>query len=91
MFAAWTDRKAKARWFSGAAAPSSDYVVDFRIGGREAIVAAAAGGAVYAFEATYQDIVAGERIVYAYSMDGDSVRISVSVASMEFRPVAGGA
>ena len=47
-------------------------MVDVRIGGREAIAAAAAGGgAVYAFEATYQDIVAGERIVYAYSMDGD--------------------
>jgi uncharacterized protein YndB with AHSA1/START domain len=59
-------------------------VLEFRVGGREAIAGGPEGGAHYEYEAVYHDIVPGERIVYANSMDADGVRVSVSVTSVEF-------
>jgi uncharacterized protein YndB with AHSA1/START domain len=90
VFAAWTDRRAKARWFSGAEEPDPAYALDFRLGGREAITGGPPGGPVYAYEAIYRDIVADQRIVYAYSMDKDGRRISVSLATVEFHPAGEG-
>ena len=40
-------------------------------------------GTAYSFDATYQDIVEGERIIYSYDMHRDDVRISVSVTTVE--------
>ena len=88
-FAAWADAKAKAVWFTGQADPQ-DYVLDFRVGGRETNSGGPPGGPVYHYEAVYQAIVEGERIVYTNIMDKDAERISVSVATVEFQPVAGG-
>jgi uncharacterized protein YndB with AHSA1/START domain len=90
VFAAWSDKRAKCRWFSGAAEPAPDYVFEFRVGGREAIAGGPQAGARYEYEATYHDIVPDERIVYANSMDADGVRVSVSVTSVEFRPEGAG-
>jgi uncharacterized protein YndB with AHSA1/START domain len=45
---------------------------------------------VYAYEATYRDIVPGERIVYCYVMHADNELISVSVATVEFAPAPSG-
>jgi uncharacterized protein YndB with AHSA1/START domain len=87
-FAAWADPKAKAVWFTGQAEP--DYTLDFRVGGREVTRGGPPGGPVYSYEATYQDIVTNERIVYAYVMDKDAQRISASVATVEFQPVGAG-
>jgi uncharacterized protein YndB with AHSA1/START domain len=42
------------------------------------------------FDCHYYDIVPNERIVYAYEMYLDDQRISVSVATIEFKPVAKG-
>ena len=44
------------------------------------------GGHEYAFQALYQDIVPGRRIVYTYDMLVDGIRISVSLATAEFKP-----
>ncbi|MFL6111564.1 MAG: SRPBCC domain-containing protein, partial [Catenulispora sp.] len=38
------------------------------------------------YEARYQDIVPNERIVTSYDMHMDDKRISVSLATVEFRP-----
>jgi uncharacterized protein YndB with AHSA1/START domain len=43
------------------------------------------------FDAVYFDIVPGERIVYAYDMWHDGKKLSVSLATLEFKAVAGGA
>ena len=48
------------------------------------------GGPVHKFICLYQDIVENERIVYTYVMYVNDTRISVSLASIEFEPVATG-
>ena len=88
VFAAWADPEAKARWFAGA--DDEEFELDFRIGGREISRGGPDGGPVYAFDARYQDIVPGQRIVYAYKMHLDETLISVSLATVELKPEASG-
>ena len=38
----------------------------------------------YRYDATYYDIVPDQRLVYTYEMYADDVRISVSLATIEF-------
>ncbi len=87
VFNAFADPKAKAKWF----APPADWgpekqTMDFRVGGRETSVGGPVGGPVISYRATYQDIIPDERIVYTYDMDIDGKRISVSLATIEFKP-----
>ncbi|TXK76134.1 SRPBCC family protein [Paenibacillus sp. N3.4] len=84
VFAAWSDRSAKARWFQPAE------VFDFRIGGREFSQGGPPGGPVYTFEAYYQEIVPNERLVYTYSLDQGETRISVSISTIEIMPTSDG-
>jgi uncharacterized protein YndB with AHSA1/START domain len=79
VFAAWADPEAKVRWWGHA----DEHELDFRVGGRERLRATGPDGASYTFEATYQDIVEGERIVYSYDMHRNADRISVTVATVE--------
>jgi uncharacterized protein YndB with AHSA1/START domain len=83
VFAAWSDPQAKARWFHGS---EGEFELDFRVGGWERGRGMLPDGREYAFEALYQDIVPGRRIVYMYDMLLDGTRISVSVATAEFKP-----
>jgi uncharacterized protein YndB with AHSA1/START domain len=84
-FQAWADPLLKARWFAGSAeALGSGYELDFRVGGREVSRGGPPGGPVYTFESEFRDIVPEERIVYTYEMFADEVRISVSVATVQF-------
>jgi uncharacterized protein YndB with AHSA1/START domain len=85
VFAAWSDPAAKARWFAEAEDwEKSAFELDFRVGGRELYRGRPKGGALITYEASYQDIVTDERIVYAYAMHVDETRISVSLATVEF-------
>ncbi len=92
VFAAWAEPKAKAQWFSGPAGKwkQLNREMDFRIGGRERVRGAFADGPVSDFEAHYHDIVQDERIVYSYVMHLDDQRISVSLATIEFKPAGAG-
>jgi len=81
VFAAWADRAAKGQWF-GPPDGGGDHELDFRIGGREHF-AASVGGALYTYDALYEDIVPDERIVYTYNMHRDGSRMSVSVSTVE--------
>ena len=86
VFAAFSDWEAKKLWFAGP--PDWDLTeatMDFRVGGRETNKGGPRGGFVSSFEARYYDIVPDERIVYAYEMHVDDVRISVSVATIELK------
>jgi uncharacterized protein YndB with AHSA1/START domain len=89
VFAAWSSRDAKARWF-GPGDGSMDLKLDFRVGGTEFFRAGPPDGPVFTYEATYQEIVPDERIVYGYTMDADDTRISVSVTTIEFAPAGDG-
>jgi uncharacterized protein YndB with AHSA1/START domain len=82
-FAAWADPDAKARWFVDA---DAHLELDFRVGGRERSRGTAPDGNAYSYEALYQDFVPAERIVYTYDMHLQETRISVSLATVEFRP-----
>jgi uncharacterized protein YndB with AHSA1/START domain len=86
VFGAWADPTLKARWFAGSAdALGAGYELDFRVGGREVNRSGPPGGPVYLYESQYRDIVPEQRIVYTYEMHADETRISVSVATIEFR------
>ena len=85
VFRAWADPTLKARWFAGAADRlGAGYELDFRVGGREINRGGPPGGPVYTYEAQFRDIVPEQRIVYTYEMSADQVRLSVSVATVEF-------
>ena len=87
VFAAWAEVKAKARWFKGPAAwKDQERKLDFRVGGRERLVGSWEAGRVSTFDATYRDIVQGERIVYVYDMQVNGTPISVSLATVELKP-----
>lgn len=85
VFEAWTTPEAKSHWFAG---PSGwqqlQREMEFRPGGYERVVGRKPAGRVSRFDARYYDIVPNERIVYAYEMYIDDVRISVSLATIEF-------
>lgn len=91
VFAAWAEPEAKAKWFVGPDDwESSDHELDFRVGGREHVSGGPKAGPVHTYDCIYRDIVPNERIVTTYDMHMDDVRISVSLATVEFKAEAGG-
>jgi uncharacterized protein YndB with AHSA1/START domain len=92
VFDAFGTAEGKQGWFSG---PDERWTIverefDFRVGGIERLVGRWTTGMVTRFEAIYRDIVPGERIVYAYDMHLDDRKISVSLATVEFKPAGDG-
>jgi uncharacterized protein YndB with AHSA1/START domain len=83
VFDAWADPAAKAQWFGPSEKPEGAYSLEFRVGGREHLTIQMPDGTTYAFDAIYQDIVPGRRIIYAYDMHREDTRISVSLAVVE--------
>ena len=93
VFDAFASVEGKNGWFT---APNDKWEIvertmDFRVGGRERLKGQGKSGLVTEFEATYFDIIPGERIVYVYEMHLDGRKISVSLATFEFKPLATGA
>lgn len=84
VFAAWASVETKSKWFGAPGNPDPHYQLDFKVGGRELNRGGPPGGAVYTYEAHYQEIVPGERIAFSYIMDMDATRISLSLATIEF-------
>ena len=92
VFDAFASAEGKNNWFT---APNDRWVIversmDFRVGGRERLKGQWNTGTVTEFDATYFDIVPGERIAYAYEMHLDERKISVSLATFEFKPMGTG-
>ncbi len=92
VFAAWANPEAKARWFGGPSDrwTSTERSMDFRVGGQERAGGLFKDGMTSLFVCTYLDIVDQERIIYAYDMFVDGVKISVSLATIEIVPTASG-
>ncbi len=91
VFKAFSDAKAKAKWFAW---PEDQQVdrpqMDFRVGGCEHAAGGPKGGPVHSFDAMYQDIVPNERIIYSYDMHLDKQRISVSLTTIVLQPAGAG-
>lgn len=93
VFAAFADDEVKKRWFliDKAHASTEVYENDFRVGGKETLrfrfVEQSPGGSVAGTlmgnDSIYMDIVANERVVYAYSMLVGDQRISTSLATIQ--------
>ena len=91
VWRAWSDQAEKALWFNGPPEWGPDaFELDFRVGGREISRGGPPGGPVFTYDATYRDIVPGERFIYAYDMFSDDVRISVSLGTVELTPSGAG-
>lgn len=79
VFAAWSDRDTKARWF---AAEDGRYSLDFRVGGTEAVHGG--DGVDVLARSEYRDIVPEERIVYTTALFSDDVLSTVSLTTVQF-------
>jgi uncharacterized protein YndB with AHSA1/START domain len=91
VFAAFANQEAKDKWFGG---PADEWTAlersfDFRPGGRESASGRFKTGMVSRFDCVYFEIVDNARIVYAYEMHLNDVRISVSLATIEFESLGG--
>ncbi len=89
VFAAFASAEAKNSWGdTGDLEPAGEQDAgatefDFRVGGQERF-SHKWQGTTYRYGAIYYDIVPDQRLVYSYEMYADDVRISVSVATIEF-------
>lgn len=88
VFAAWADAEAKRTWF-GPRDGGAAHELDFRVGGREHFEAGVEG-ALYRYDAVYEDIREGARIVYTYNMHCNGERMSVSLSTVAFDAQGGG-
>ena len=91
VFAAFSTKAQKDRWFSR----SSDWTLlkhefDFSVGGIERLSGLWPSGMASHFDCRYQDIVPNKRIVYVYNMTLDERLISISLATLEFKPARSG-
>ena len=91
VFAAWASSEAKSQWFAGPGGWTAQHrELDFRAGGREQLIGRFPNGGTSRFDARYHEIVPNERIVYVYDMYRNDVRLSISLATIEFREEAAG-
>lgn len=86
VFNAFADPEIKKQWWDDDdIEQDAEHVTDFRVGGHETMSGTVpGGGALFTFDAVYQDIVPDSRFVYSYEMTMNGQRISVSVATFEF-------
>jgi len=92
VFRAFTTKEAKDAWgdtgdLSEPGPDAGESEFDFRVGGHERF-GFGYQGVSYRYDARYYEIAPGQRIIYSYEMYADGVRISVSVATIEFAPSA---
>jgi len=91
VFAAFADPVAKARWFAPPLGwQRADHTLDFRVGGSEHLRVTTPDGTIHAFDAAYEDVVPGHRIVFTYQMHVGEVRMSVSLTTIELFAGAAG-
>src|ERR1700734_4434748 len=94
VFGAFANKEAKDTWgdtgdLSEPGADAAESAFDFRVGEHERF-GFGYQGISYRYDARYNEIPPGQRIIYSYEMYADGVRISVSVATIEFAPAADG-
>ena len=91
VFQAFSDPVAKAKWFKPPEGWRPEVqTMDFREGGRETSEGGPVDGPTILYDAVFQNIVRDQRIVSSYAMTVDSRQISVSLTTLELRPIADG-
>jgi uncharacterized protein YndB with AHSA1/START domain len=91
VFAAFADPETKRRWFAeGAGVEVDEFTLDFRVGGVERARFRFVGGAPMRNDALFLDIVPDERIVFAYSLTAEAVRMSAALTTVELAADGGG-
>jgi uncharacterized protein YndB with AHSA1/START domain len=90
VFGAWADPRIKGKWYGDPNKESVADIFEFKVGGRELRTGPTGDGQTYSLDSRYYDIVENERIVHAYEVVIDGARTSVSVATIEFRPLGQG-
>ena len=91
VFAAFADPGTKRRWFAEDAGFEVDeFALDFRVGGFERTRFRSVGGAPGRNDTLFLDIVAGERIVFAYALTAGEVRASAALTTVELAADGGG-
>jgi uncharacterized protein YndB with AHSA1/START domain len=93
VFAAWASHEAKDAWFGTGddfLATTTEYTLDFRVGGHERLEGLLPNGRSFGYDALYQDIVDGQRIIASYDVRTDGHRDSVSLMTVELAEVADG-
>jgi uncharacterized protein YndB with AHSA1/START domain len=92
VFAAWADPDVKAAWFMGPPETwrCTERRLDLRPGGLEVLRGAYADGVETVFSARYHAVDPDARLVFAYDMHHSGVHLSVSLATVELAPAAGG-
>jgi uncharacterized protein YndB with AHSA1/START domain len=90
-FSAFSDAELKGAWFAVPANwENSVWELDFRVGGGEVNSGGPAGSPVHTFRSRYHDIVADERIVFAYDLLVDERLMSTSLTTVELFATEGG-
>ncbi|HEY2034302.1 MAG TPA: SRPBCC family protein [Rhizomicrobium sp.] len=86
VFQAWSTMEGKKKWFGGPQAKEGLREMDFRVGGKDTLAGTFPGGGHHEFRSQYFDIKPNERIIYVYEMFLDRVKISTSLATIDFEP-----
>jgi uncharacterized protein YndB with AHSA1/START domain len=93
VFDAFADPAKKRRWYADSHGVE-EFAMDFRVGGHDTarflIAHGPVQGSTITSDTLYQDIVPNRRIVTAYTMDLNGVRMSASQSTFEFLPTAEG-
>jgi uncharacterized protein YndB with AHSA1/START domain len=84
VFDAWADPVVRRRWSDCHPEHTTDFRADFRPHGHETHRVVYPGGEVQLIEKVFFDIVAGQRIAFAYDIQLDGRRFSVSLVTIEF-------
>lgn len=84
VFGAWADPQVKRQWSDCHAEHTTEYSLDFRTFGHETHKVVYPDGRVQRIEKVFFDIVSGRRIVFAYDIQLDARRLSVSLVTVEF-------
>jgi uncharacterized protein YndB with AHSA1/START domain len=85
VFAAFADPEIKGKWYGDPNKESVADTFDFKVGGVERRTGSIDADNRYAVELRYHDIAPNRRIIYAYEVEINGTRHSVSVAVVEMR------
>jgi uncharacterized protein YndB with AHSA1/START domain len=84
-FSAWAEPELRRQWFANPGGwDNAEWELDFRVGGGEVNKGGHPGGRYNEFHSRFHQIVANERIIFAYDLRHDRRLISVSLTTVEF-------
>jgi uncharacterized protein YndB with AHSA1/START domain len=96
VFNAWANNDAKSQWFIGGPGwQQRERAFDFRVGGHDTLVGewledgpslVLNSRTVTQYDARYEEIVPDARIIFTYQMKMNGRPISISLATVEFKP-----